>query len=86
VISMSGQVDAVGQIAGGPGVGWIGNIFSIRAALLTSAAILTPALALYVAALRKPKLKVEIDEVEIKDGGSHATGIYQRTEAERPVL
>lgn len=47
VISMSGQVDAIGQVAGGPGVGWIGSAVSIRAALLTSAAILSPVLALY---------------------------------------
>jgi DHA3 family tetracycline resistance protein-like MFS transporter len=50
VISMSGQVDAIGQIAGGPGVGWIGSAVSVRAALLTSAAILAPVLALYLRA------------------------------------
>jgi DHA3 family tetracycline resistance protein-like MFS transporter len=46
VISMSGQVDAFGQIAGGPIVGIIGNL-SVRAALLTSALILSPVLFLY---------------------------------------
>ena len=53
VISISGQVDAVGQIAGGPGVGWIGNTISIRVALLTSAAILSPVLGLYGYAFRR---------------------------------
>ena len=48
VISMSGQVDAVGQIAGGPVVGWIGNRFSVRAALLASSMILTPAIAFFL--------------------------------------
>lgn len=48
VISMSGQVDAFGQIAGGPVVGWIGNRFSVRAALLASGLILTPALAIFL--------------------------------------
>jgi DHA3 family tetracycline resistance protein-like MFS transporter len=47
VLSMSGQVDAIGQILGGPGVGVIGNLLSVRAALLASGIILSPALALY---------------------------------------
>jgi len=46
VLSMYGQVDAVGQIAGGPAVGAIGNL-SLRLAMLASAAILAPALLLY---------------------------------------
>ncbi len=52
VISMSSQVDAIGQIAGGPAVGLIGNLVSVRAALLTSGVILTPVLALYRYAIR----------------------------------
>jgi DHA3 family tetracycline resistance protein-like MFS transporter len=51
VISMSGQVDAFGQIAGGPIVGIIGNT-SIRAALIASGLILSPVLLLYVHATR----------------------------------
>lgn len=51
VLSMSGQVDAIGQILGGPGVGMIGNLVSVRAALLASGIILSPALALYQRAL-----------------------------------
>jgi len=50
VISMSSQVDALGQIVGGPPVGLIGNFISLRAALATSAVILTPALALFARA------------------------------------
>ena len=46
VLSMYGQVDAIGQIAGGPAVGAIGNL-SLRLAMLASAAILSPALLLY---------------------------------------
>lgn len=46
VLSMSGQVDAFGQIAGGPVVGWIGNTISIRAALAASGMLLTPVLLL----------------------------------------
>lgn len=46
VLSMVNQADAMGQIAGGPVVGAVGN-FSLRLALTMSALILTPALALY---------------------------------------
>ena len=46
VLSMYGQVDAVGQVAGGPVVGVIGNL-SLRLAMLASATILAPALLLY---------------------------------------
>ncbi|MEZ4669434.1 MAG: MFS transporter [Anaerolineae bacterium] len=53
VISMSGQVDAFGQIAGGPPVGYIGERFGVRAALLASGFILSPVLALYIRFLRR---------------------------------
>jgi DHA3 family tetracycline resistance protein-like MFS transporter len=52
--SVSSQMDAVGQIAGGPIVGVIGNQ-SIRAALVTSAALLSPAVPLYLAARRRAR-------------------------------
>jgi len=44
VISISSQVDAIGQIAGGPGVGWIARTVSVAAAMMTSGALLSPAL------------------------------------------
>ena len=53
VLSMSSQVDAIGQIAGGPGVGLIGSLVSVRAALLTSSLILTPVLVLYRRVIRR---------------------------------
>jgi DHA3 family tetracycline resistance protein-like MFS transporter len=46
VLSMSSQADAIGQISGGPGVGWIAREFSIKAGILTSAALLSPVLLL----------------------------------------
>jgi MFS transporter, DHA3 family, tetracycline resistance protein len=55
VLSMRGQVDAFGQIIGGPPVGSIGNIFSIRVAILASVALLSPVLMLYAYASRKIK-------------------------------
>lgn len=55
VFSMSGQVDAIGQIAGGPPVGYIGTLFSLRAALVASSSILSPVLLLFAFASRKVK-------------------------------
>ena len=51
MLSVNSQTDAIGEIAGGPAIGLIGNR-SIRAALATSALMLTPAIALYTRALR----------------------------------
>jgi len=47
VLSMISQVDAVGQMAGGPVVGLIGNLRSIRAALTGSALLLAPVVPLF---------------------------------------
>jgi DHA3 family tetracycline resistance protein-like MFS transporter len=44
VHSMIGQVDAVGQIAGGPSVGLVAKAFSVVAAIVSSGLILSPAL------------------------------------------
>jgi DHA3 family tetracycline resistance protein-like MFS transporter len=52
VLSMSSQMNAVGQIGGGPAIGAIGNWFSVRAALLISAVILSPVLPLLTRAQR----------------------------------
>jgi DHA3 family tetracycline resistance protein-like MFS transporter len=46
VHSMFGQVDAIGQIAGGPGVGLIARFFSVAAAITTSGLLLAPAVLL----------------------------------------
>ncbi len=51
VLSLNGQADAVGQTVGGPVIGLIGNA-SLRAALLTGAALLGPAMVLYARARR----------------------------------
>ena len=52
MFSVQGQVDAIGQITSGPVVGLIGNS-SIRAALVASAAILSPVLPLYSMVIRR---------------------------------
>lgn len=60
MFSVSSQVDAIGQIGGGPVVGAIGNVVSVRAALVASALMLSPVLPLYSLAIRR--------------GERHATG------------
>ena len=44
VLSISSQVDAIGQIAGGPGVGLIAKFVSVVAAIFSSGLLLSPAL------------------------------------------
>jgi DHA3 family tetracycline resistance protein-like MFS transporter len=46
VLSMVGQSDAIGQMAVGPVIGWIGTAGSIRAALMFSAVLLAPVMPL----------------------------------------
>ena len=53
VFSISGQADAIGQTAGGPVLGVIGNVWGIRAALLAGATALAPAAALLARAIGK---------------------------------
>jgi len=50
--SLSGQVDAVGQIAGGPLIGMVGSSLSVQAALTASSFLLLPTFPLYASALR----------------------------------
>lgn len=66
IISMSGQTDVLGQIAGGPMVGLIGRDWGIRAALVASAVLLSPVLLLYARVLRRnsPDAAVETIAVE----------------------
>ena len=52
VISITNQADAIGQWAGGPAIGAVGNVFGLRVALAAGAACLLPALGLYGRAMR----------------------------------
>ena len=47
VLSMTSQLDAIGQMAGGPIIGAVGQIASIPAAILTAAGILSPTVPLF---------------------------------------
>jgi DHA3 family tetracycline resistance protein-like MFS transporter len=66
VLSMESQANAFGQIAGGPGLGWVGNSVSIRAALLGSALLLTPVVALYRRFVDREDLTRASEPVEVR--------------------
>ncbi|HLV33760.1 MAG TPA: MFS transporter [Spirillospora sp.] len=59
VLSMSGQVDALGQVVGGPAVGMVGSLVSVRAALAVSAVIWAAATPLYRRSIRRPAAVIE---------------------------
>jgi DHA3 family tetracycline resistance protein-like MFS transporter len=60
VLSISGQSNAIGQAGGGPVLGWMGNVWGIRAALAAGAVVIAPALGFYARAIahhgREPEL------------------------------
>lgn len=62
VLSMSSQANAFGQIAGGPLIGAVGTLLSIRAALVTSSVALTPILLLCARALERGRLDGRADQ------------------------
>jgi predicted MFS family arabinose efflux permease len=53
VISIAGQTDALGQLTGGPPLGFIGQRWGVRAALLAASALLLPAVGLLGAERRR---------------------------------
>jgi DHA3 family tetracycline resistance protein-like MFS transporter len=57
VLSTASQMDALGQMIGGPISGAVGTLLSIRAALTTSALMLLPALPLYQRLRRIPSIE-----------------------------
>ena len=57
MLSMTSQLDAFGQIIGGPIVGIIGNLRSIRLALTTSAILILPVVPLYEKTVHQSKLQ-----------------------------
>lgn len=54
VLSISGQANAIGQAAGGPVLGVVGNLFGIPYALVAGALTTLPAAALYARASGRP--------------------------------
>jgi MFS transporter, DHA3 family, tetracycline resistance protein len=63
VNSITGQADAIGQAAGGPVLGVVGNGFGTGAALAGGALLLTPALALYARAIRHGGREPELEDL-----------------------
>jgi hypothetical protein len=63
VNSITGQADAVGQTAGGPMLGVVGNVFGTGVAIAGGALLLTPALALYGRAIRHGGREPELEEL-----------------------
>jgi DHA3 family tetracycline resistance protein-like MFS transporter len=67
VLSVSSQMDAFGQFAGGPAIGLVGNLRGLRAAILTAAAFLSPALPLFGFVLRGREPVLPGDEQAVED-------------------
>jgi MFS transporter, DHA3 family, tetracycline resistance protein len=63
VTSMVNQSNAFGEIAGGPGVGAVGTVVSIRAALVVAGFLLAPAVALYGRAVRHGGKEPELEQL-----------------------
>ena len=53
IFSMMGQADAFGQAVGGPILGAIGRIVSLRAAMVAAGALLSPVLPIFVRTIRR---------------------------------
>jgi DHA3 family tetracycline resistance protein-like MFS transporter len=65
VISLTGQANAIGQAGGGPVLGVIGNVWGIRAALASGAAVIAPALGLYARAIAHHGREPELEQLPI---------------------
>jgi MFS transporter, DHA3 family, tetracycline resistance protein len=64
VNSIASQADAIGEVAGGPAIGAVGTIASLRAALVAAGLLLMPAIGLYGRALRHGGSEPELEEAE----------------------
>jgi DHA3 family tetracycline resistance protein-like MFS transporter len=63
VFSLTGQANAIGQAAGGPVLGAIGNVWGIPAALAGGAVSIAPALGLYARAIAHEGREPELEEL-----------------------
>jgi MFS transporter, DHA3 family, tetracycline resistance protein len=64
VNSIASQADAIGEVAGGPAIGVVGTVASLRAALVATGLLLTPTIALFVRAIRHGGREPELEEAE----------------------
>jgi MFS transporter, DHA3 family, tetracycline resistance protein len=59
---MASQSGAIGEVAGGPAIGVVGTLASLRAALVASGLLLAPAVVLYLRALRHGGREPELEK------------------------
>ncbi|MDQ4099130.1 MAG: MFS transporter [Chloroflexota bacterium] len=64
VLSMQGQMNAIGQVTGGPALGWVGNRWSVQTALVGSGLVLSPIIALYARASDRRERPVATEDVQ----------------------
>jgi MFS transporter, DHA3 family, tetracycline resistance protein len=64
VNSIASQADAIGEVAGGPAIGVVGTVASLSAALVATGLLLTPAIALFLRAIRHGGREPELEEAE----------------------
>jgi hypothetical protein len=64
VNSIASQADAMGEVAGGPAIGAIGTVASLRAALVSAGLLLVPAIGLFARALRHGGQEPKLEEAE----------------------
>jgi MFS transporter, DHA3 family, tetracycline resistance protein len=65
VLSISGQSNAIGQAAGGPVLGVVGNVWGTRTALAAGAAAIAPALGLFARALAHQGREPELEQLPL---------------------
>jgi DHA3 family tetracycline resistance protein-like MFS transporter len=65
VFSLTGQANAIGQAAGGPVLGGLGNVWGIRAALTGGALAIGPALGLFGRAIAHDGREPELQELPV---------------------
>ena len=65
VNSIASQSDAIGEVAGGPFIGVVGTVASLRAALVATGLLLTPAIALYARALGRGGREPELEDAKL---------------------
>jgi DHA3 family tetracycline resistance protein-like MFS transporter len=65
VLSMNGQVESLGQIVGGPPIGAVGSLVSLRAALFSSAWVMAFGVPLFLRAWRQGPPAVDKERVSV---------------------
>ncbi|MGW5670905.1 hypothetical protein, partial [Micromonospora sp. NPDC003776] len=65
VFSIWSQVDAAGQIAGGPPAGWVGQRASLGAGVVTAGVCLVPAVFWFALAARRSPSSAEVETPDL---------------------